>query len=646
MSLLLVNDLKRHYGAAEVLRGADLRIDPGDKIGVVGRNGAGKTTLLRILEGEEEPDGGSVQLQRGARLGYVKQRPNFLPGQTAREYVATGLDEVHRVEKELEACAEEMGSAEGTALERAMQRHDELSARMEFLGGWDTERRVEAVMSGIGLAERLWDREASTLSGGERSRAALSRELVAAPDLLLLDEPTNHLDLVGIEWLEAYVNELKGAVLIVSHDRRLLDRSVSAIVEMEWGKLKRYPGNYSKYVTLKQERFEVEHKAWSAQQDLIRKETSFIKKHMGSQRTAEAKGRQKKLSHIERLEQPHNDVRKPVIKLASAERGGELVIEGVDLAAGYDGKELFRGLTVRVGRGERIGIVGPNGAGKSTLLKVLAGKLQPMAGDMSWGHKARCGYFDQDTEDLDPESTPYETIRLFDIQQTDQQIRSHLARFLFRGNDVDARIGGLSGGERARLYLARLVLTKPSWLAFDEPTNHLDLAARTALEEFLGEFGGALLTVSHDRAFLDGLCNTILEVTKDGVRRFRGNYSDYRNAVKAEAEEREAAAQKREAEQKKQAAAKRKAEEKKAKQSSGGKPKGGAAKKKPKNPYKLARLEESIIALEEEKETLMGALATEAVYKDPDKTRDAQFRLAELEVELEEKNAQWEEWAS
>ena len=650
MSLLLVNDLKRHYGATEVLRGANLRIEPGDKIGVVGRNGAGKTTLLRILEGLEEPDAGTVQLARGARLGYVKQRPDFAPGMSARGYVATGLDEVHAVERELEQCAEEMGRAEGEQLERAMLRHDELSQRMEFLGGWDTERRVEAVLSGIGLSEHLWDRDAATLSGGEKSRAALARELVATPDLLLLDEPTNHLDLVGIEWLEEYIKELKGAVLIVSHDRRLLDRAAGAIVELEFGQLKRYPGNYTRYVALRQERFAAEHKAWSQQQDMLRRETSFIKKHMGSQRTAEAKGRQKKLSHVVRLPQPHNDVRKPTIKLASAERGGELVIEGIDLAAGYDGEALFTGLGVRVGRGERIGIVGPNGAGKTTLLKVLAGRMQAMAGEISWGHKARCGFFDQEVEDLDETSTPYETIRLANPHMVDLEIRSHLARFLFRGPEVEAVIGTLSGGECARLYLARLVLENPSWLAFDEPTNHLDLAARTALEEFLGEFGGALLTVSHDREFLDGLCNTILEVTDDGVRRFRGNYSDYRVALKAEQEEREARANQREADKKKAAAAQRKAEEKRALKQGGkqrgGKQAGKPTRQRPRNPYQFKRLEEAIIKLEERKEALMAELATEAVYRDADKARDAQFQLAEVERDLEEKNAQWEEWAA
>ena len=640
MSLLLATDLKRHYGATEVLRGASLRVEAGDKIGLVGRNGAGKTTLLRMVEGEESPDAGSIQLQRGARLGYVSQRARFGPGQTVREYVVTGLDEVHRIAAELERAAEAMGSAEGEALERLMTTHGELTERMEFLGGWEAERRVEAVLSGIGLREEFWDREALTLSGGEKSRTALARELVSTPDLLLLDEPTNHLDLAGIEWIEAYIRELKGAVLIVSHDRRLLQRAVDAVVEIEHGELRRYPGNYLSYVRLREERFQSEHRAWAAQRDLIRKETSFIKKHMGSQRTSEAKGRQKRLQRIERLTQPHNDVRRPVIKLPPSERGGELVLEAGELSAGYGEKVLFEGVDLRIGRGERIGIVGPNGTGKTTLLKVLAGRLKPRAGHVSWGHKARCGYFDQETEDLDTEATPYETIRRVSAQMTDLEIRSHLARFLFRGDEVDAVVRTLSGGERARLYLARLMLSEPTWLAFDEPTNHLDLAARTALEEFLGEFPGALLCVSHDREFLDGLCNTILEVTAGGVRRFLGNYSDYRARILAEAEEREADAARRATEA-------RKREAKAAAQAAARTPKN--AKKKPaqkaRNPYRFKKLEEAIIKLEEEREKVMAALADEKVYRDPGKMRDAQYRLAEIERDLEEKNAEWEAWA-
>jgi ATP-binding cassette subfamily F protein 3 len=633
MSILQVNDVRKILGAQEVLRGASLRVEADERVGVVGRNGGGKTTLLRIIEGEETADAGGVVIARGVRVGYVAQRPDFGPGVTVRAYVEGGLDEVHRVERELEQTAHDMAEADGDELDRLMRRHGELTTRMEHLGGWESERRVETVLGGIGLPRALWDREARTLSGGEASRTALARELVSVPDLLLLDEPTNHLDLAGIEWLESYLLEIKSAVLMVSHDRRMLDRMATAIAEVERGVVTRYPGNYSAYVRLKQERYQAELRAWEQQQDFIRKEEGFIKKHMGSQRTGEAKGRRKRLQGLARLPQPFLDVRKPLIAPPRAERGGEEVVRCEGLSLGYDGQALLADVDVRVGRGERIGIVGPNGAGKTTLLRALAGRAKPLAGEVIQGHKAVCAFYDQTTSGLDEDSTPFVEIRRVGPKLNDVEVRSHLALFLFRGDDVDLPVRGLSGGERARLVLAKLALTKPSWMALDEPTNHLDLASRTALEEMLGHFDGALLCVSHDRAFLDGLCNRIIEVEGGRVTEYRGNYSEYRAAVLAAETERAAAAEtKRRAEAERAKAAERKQAARQAKPSGG----------RPRNPYKFEQLEKAIMALEEEREGLLASLATEEVYRDPEATREAQFRMAEVERELEEKNLEWE----
>jgi ATP-binding cassette, subfamily F, member 3 len=650
MSVLLLQDLKKILGAQEILHGVSLRIDHGEKVGCVGRNGEGKTTLLRMIEGEETPDTGSVLLAKGARIGYVSQRPQFEAGITPRQYVESGLDEVHAVEKELERLGEEMAEATGPRLDALMKRHGECTSRMEFLGGWESGRRVETVLGGIGLARSLWDREARTLSGGEKSRTAMARELVSVPDLLLLDEPTNHLDLAGIEWIEDYLIGIRSAVLMVSHDRRLLDQVAETIIEVEGGQLSRYPGNYSKYVRLKEERFQGAYRTWEQQHERIRKDEAFIKKHMGSQRTAEAKGRRRRLQSLERLRQPHNDVRKPHIKIAAMERGGEQVVEGTDLIIGYDGVPLLDGVTARVGRGERIGVVGPNGSGKTSLAKVLAGRMAPLDGKITRGYRANCGYFDQETSDLRDDGTPYTEIRRDHPQMTDLEIRSHLARFLFRGEEINLSVAALSGGERSRLSLARLVLTEPSWLVLDEPTNHLDLAGRTAMEEMLGEFPGALLCISHDRQFLDDLVSRIIEVEDGKLRQFRGNYSEYRQQVAREkAEGLEEAARRRRAEEERRREQAKKEDRKKAqkekRKTAKGKSGGGASKKpKRRNPWLLEKLETSIITLEQERDTLLESLTTEKVYKDSEASRDAQIRLAEIERDLEDKNREWERW--
>ena len=641
MALLTIDGLKKHFGAQEILRGASAKIDPGEKVGLVGRNGGGKTTLFRIIAGEETPDWGSVAVRKNARLGVVPQRPQFDPGVTVREYVSSGLDEVRGAIHEYEACAEKMGEADGEELERLMREHDRLSARIDDLGGWETDRRVETVLGGIGLDARFFDREARTLSGGEKNRVALARELVAGHDILLLDEPTNHLDLEGIEWLERYLKDLHTAILVVSHDRRLLTNCVSRILELERGELVGYAGNYPKYIQLKAEKFEAELRAFEQQQEMLRKEKAFIDRHMGSQRTSEAKGRQKRLGRVDKLERPTHDVRRPVIQPPSAARGGEEVLKTVGLAGGYENNVLFDGVELRVGRGQRVGIVGPNGAGKSTFMKLLAGRAEPLAGHVEHGHGAVCAYYDQDTSHLRGDHTAAEELRRHYPAMTDQEVRGHLAKFLFRGDDVEKLVSLLSGGERARLSLAILVLSEPSWFALDEPTNHLDLASRTALEEMLGEFQGAIVCISHDREFLDGITNTTFEVGGGTVVEYEGNYTAWRAAKEAE----QAAAS--EAKAARDAAAKKAAAEAERKKAEAERKKGGAKKRKgPRNPYMFEKLEQRIMTLEEELAKLNESMTTEEVYSSPDKLRDVQFRVAEVESELESANEEWANWDS
>jgi ATP-binding cassette subfamily F protein 3 len=634
VSLLILEGVQRHYGAQDVLRGVTAQIDPGEKVGMVGRNGGGKTTLLRIIEGLERPDAGRVTLRKGTSLGHVPQSPQFPEGVTIRAWVEGGMKQARELAAELALVAESLHHLNGAELERAIHEHEHLEQRLRMCGGYEIERRVETVLTGIGLSRQLWDREARLSSGGEKSRTALARELVAGHDLLLLDEPTNHLDLEGIEWMESWLAGLSGAVLIVSHDRRLLDRAVDTIFELERGTLSRYRGNYTKYVELRELKYTSDLRAYEEQQDFLRKEEDFIRRNMGSQRTAEAKGRQKKLENLVRLQQPFNDVRRPVIHPPKAARGGELVLETRGLSAGFGERTLFEGLDLRIGRGQRIGIVGSNGTGKSTLLKILAGRAGPRGGTIDRGHKSVCGYYDQEAADLPLESSPYLELRRAHPAMTDLEIRSHLARFLFRGNEVEKPIAALSGGERARVALAKLVLTEPSWLALDEPTNHLDLAARAALEEMLSEFDGALVAISHDRAFLDGLCTHVIEIEDGEVRQYPGNYSEYRARKQARRGELEAAKALR-------------PRDSKAPEAPPPPPtaKTKSAPGKIRNPYMFAKLEERIIALEDELKVLREKLVSPEIYRDGAKVRDLQLDVAEREAELERANEEWANWS-
>ncbi|MFT5291202.1 MAG: ATP-binding cassette subfamily F protein 3 [Planctomycetota bacterium] len=647
MTILQIQGLRKILGAHEILRGVDLAVDNSEKIGIVGRNGGGKTTLLRLMTGEMEPDVGSVHLAKGARMGYVSQRPVYEPGVTPRSYVESGLDEVHRLEKEIEALGVKMGEVDGKELDQVVTHHGELIARMEFLGGWEAERKVETVLDGIGLPRKLWDREAGKLSGGEKSRTQMARELVSSPDLLLLDEPTNHLDLAGIEWIENWLREMNSAVVMVSHDRRMLDRVVDTIIEVQRGQLQRYPGNYSRYVALKQERFDVGQRAWEIQRDQIRREEAFIKKHIGSQRTAEAKGRRKRLQSVVRLEQPFDDVRKPLVKVQEVTRGGEEVLIGEGISVGYGDVRVLDKVDIRVSRVDRIGVVGPNGSGKTTIMKALAGLMEIQGGELQRGYKAVCGYYDQETSELREENSVYTEIRRDHPQMTDLEIRSHLAQFLFRGDrEVELKVAGLSGGERARLSLARLVLSGPSWLALDEPTNHLDLAGRTALEEMLSAFPGALFFISHDRQFLDDLATRIVEVKDGKLRSFKGNYTDYRNAILEEQNASKAVTDKKRKAEKDKAHQQRTAPQQQAKQKGPGKRKPAPPKRKPRNPWELEKVENAIMELEKKREKLLAKMSAEDTYKDAELARDVQFQMAEVERDLEKKNSEWEELIS
>lgn len=541
MPILSVIQVGKSFGAERIFDGVSFQIDEHDRIGLVGPNGAGKSTLLNLLAGREEPDEGHIAMARNLRIGYLTQTTDFQPHNTLREEMLTVFAEVRNWEQELNELAIELEAATATAdsalHDQLLQRYDDLQTRFEHAGGYTYENRVSQVLDGLGFTREQQEAPVMNLSGGQQTRAALGKLLLQEPDLLLLDEPTNHLDLAALEWLETYLASWKNAMVVVAHDRYFLDKIVSRTLEMAFGRIEEYPGNYTKYIHLREERMERRLREYEAQQVHIARTEEFIRRYKAGQRSREARGRQKLLNRLERVERPQDfpEMRfefNPIID------SGQIVLSTQKLSVGYTeepnvpGQSTEPTVLVRVAdlellRGDRAGLVGPNGSGKTTLLRTIIGELPPIGGHVYPGHNVRIGYYSQTHSRLDTQRTILDEIRQVSAL-SEEGARTFLGRFLFTGDDVFKPIAALSGGERSRVALALLTLQGSNFLVLDEPTNHLDLQSRQFLEEVLSEFEGTLLFVSHDRYFIDSLA-TKLWVIDDGVLiPYMGNYTDYR----------------------------------------------------------------------------------------------------------------------
>ena len=503
------------------------------RIGLVGPNGSGKTSLLRVLVGDLEPDSGSVFTNSGIRVAYVPQMPDHdVPG-SLRDVVTSAFARLFELEDELADSALAIQQAQGSALRRAETRYSELLAEYEALGGYDDYRsELERVARGVGLSAETLDTPASVASGGERTRAALARALLTDPDLLVLDEPTNYLDFDGLTWLEGFLTEFKYAVLVVSHDRYFLDRVCTEMWEMESGRLQRFPGSYSKYRELKTAQVVRQQKEFERQQEFIAKEEFFIQRYKAGQRSREARGREKRLARLERIEAPRQE---KTVSIGSAEaaRTGHIVVSLRGLSVGFTGDgsatTLLSTPDIDLERGSRTAIVGANGIGKTTLLRTMLGEHEPITGTVTLGHNVQTGYLHQGTWNLPEDKSVLEAfleIRNVDIGDA----RNFLARFLFQGDDVFNRVDTLSGGERTRLSLARLLITYPNVLVLDEPTTHLDIPSREALETTLESYDGALLFVSHDRHFINMMADQIWSIEDGTVRPFNGGFAEWMQA--------------------------------------------------------------------------------------------------------------------
>ena len=544
MPIVSVIQAGKSFGAERIFAGVSFQIDERDRIGLIGPNGAGKTTLLNLLAGREEADEGMIARARNLRIGYLTQTVDFQPHNTLREEMLAVFAEVRDWEHELNELAYELeasaAQADGTLHEELLQRYDDLQTRIEHAGGYTYEHRVAQVLDGLGFSREQQEAPVMQLSGGQQTRAALGKLLLQEPDLLLLDEPTNHLDLAALEWLESYLSSWKGAMVVVAHDRYFLDKIVSRTIEMAFGRIEEYPGNYTKYLRLREERVERRLREYEAQQAHIAHTEEFIRRYKAGQRSREARGRQKLLNRLERVERPR-DFPEMHFEFSSLIDSGQIVFSTQKLAIGYTPSSSPADLTqnrgeptvlVRVAdlellRGDRVGLLGPNGAGKTTLLRTIIGELAPVSGQINPGHNVRIGYYSQIHSGLYAERTILDEIRQVSAL-SEEGARSFLGRFLFSGDDVFKPVNALSGGERSRVALAKLTLQGSNFLVLDEPTNHLDLQSRQFLEEVLGEFEGTLLFVSHDRYFIDSLATKVW-VIEDGVLiPYLGNYTEYR----------------------------------------------------------------------------------------------------------------------
>ncbi|HKY27988.1 MAG TPA: ABC-F family ATP-binding cassette domain-containing protein [Pyrinomonadaceae bacterium] len=526
--LFRLSDVHKSYGTQDVLRGTSLQVNPGEHVGLVGRNGAGKTTIFRLVSGEESPDRGDVVRARGVRLGLLAQHVQFEPGTTVHESALAAFGHLQQIEHEMHELEHRMAEA-GVDLEKILERYSQLQHAFEREGGFEYAAKAESILLGLGFARETWSLETEKLSGGQQNRLGLARLLLAEPDVLLLDEPTNHLDVIGVEWLEEYLQTYASAFVIVSHDRYFLDRVCKRIIDLENGKASSYTGNYSDYLIEREVRREAQQRAYDNQQQLIAKTEEFIRRNIAGQKTKQAKSRRKMLEKLDRLDAVRPDQSSGDFRLQSIERAGNHVLTVTQATIGYPEVVLARDISFILRREECLGIIGPNGSGKTTFLKTILKNIPPLDGDIRWGTKVQIGYYAQQLDDLDNRNEVIMELRRVALPNaTAGDLRSFLAKFLFTGDDVYKKVLDLSGGEKGRLALAKLIYSRVNVLVLDEPTNHLDIPSREALEDALDAYQGTILTISHDRYFLDRIATQVLALDGEGnAEHYEGDYTEY-----------------------------------------------------------------------------------------------------------------------
>ncbi|MBE5109100.1 ABC-F type ribosomal protection protein [Bacillus thuringiensis] len=636
--LLQVNGLSKLYGAETILANIKLEVQTKDRIALVGRNGAGKSTLLKIIAGELSHDGGEIIKPKDVSIGYLAQNTGLETTLTIWDEMLTVFTHLQQMETKLRRLEQEMGKEENfsnaATYEKLLADYDQLQLDYKDQGGYQYEADIRSILSGLGFPVETHQTTISTLSGGQKTRLALGKLLLTKPDLLILDEPTNHLDIETLTWLEQYLQGYPGAILIVSHDRYFLDKLVTQVYEISNKESRRFVGNYSKYLDLKSALYEQEMKRYEKQQDEIAKLEDFVQKNIArASTTKRAQSRRKQLDRMELLTRPLGDSKSASFHFDIEKQSGNDVLQVKDATIGYDSEPIIEHVNMRLTRGDSVALVGPNGIGKSTLLKSIVNKLQLLHGDVAFGSNVSVGYYDQEQANLT--SSKRVLNELWDEYplQPEKEIRTILGNFLFTGDDVLKPVSSLSGGQKARLALAKLMMQKSNLLILDEPTNHLDLNSKEILENALIDYPGTLLFVSHDRYFINRVTTTVIELSTEGAQEYLGDYDYYvekKNEMIERAElehqEDEAPVQKIVAQEKLNYL-----EEKERK------------KLERQRTRKIEELEQNIVELEEEIATLEDQLCLPEIYADYEKASEITTKKQTLQEQLETCMAEWEE---
>ncbi|MBR5337352.1 MAG: ABC-F family ATP-binding cassette domain-containing protein [Lachnospiraceae bacterium] len=528
--ILSCNNISKSFGINTILKDTSFNIDERERVAVVGINGAGKTTLLKIILGEVAPDSGNVVIAKNKTIGYLSQHQSFDMDNTIFNAVLETKQEVIDLENEIRSMERRMGELTGSELESLMKDYTDKNHRFEHLGGYAYRSEVTGIIKGMGFTEEDFDKNILKLSGGQKTRVSLCRLLVSNPDIIILDEPTNHLDVRSVEWLEGFLSSYKGTVIIVSHDRYFIDKIATKIIDIDGGMTRVYQGNYTRYAAKKEALREAAIKQYLNQQQDIKHQEEVISKLKSFNReksVKRAESREKMLEKMTRIEAPSSVNNDMHLTLEPVTESGKDVLSVTEISKAFNGKDLFSDLSFEIKRGEHVALIGDNGTGKTTILKLIMDRLDPDGGSIRLGTNVYPGYYDQEQESLDPDNTLFEEIADAYPDLTQTRIRNTLALFLFTGDDVFKKVSDLSGGEKGRLSLAKLMLSETNFLLLDEPTNHLDIESKEILESVLKSYTGTLLMVSHDRYFINETATRIIELDKGMITNYLGNYDYY-----------------------------------------------------------------------------------------------------------------------